>query len=100
MVFLRQLSGDIGEIRRRQEHIAHLLLNKDVFGALSAALSHLPDVGRSITRLISGRGTPRDLRATADFMGLLPELKAIGTKIGSAFGIAIYKSEKHLIRLL
>lgn len=79
--FLRQLSGDVGEIRHRQEHIAHLLLNKDVFGALSTALSHLPDVGRSVTRLISGRGAPRDLRATADFLGLLPELKAIGTKL-------------------
>jgi len=78
---LRALSGDIGEIRRRQEHIAHLLLNRDVFNGLSAMLERLPDAGRAIPRLISGRGMPRDLRATADFMTALPSVKIIGARL-------------------
>jgi DNA mismatch repair protein MutS len=79
--YLRSLSGDIGEIRRRQGHIAHLMLNKEVFTSLSAGLSKLPDAGRAITRLISGRGTPRDLRATSDFINALPRIKAIGGRL-------------------
>jgi DNA mismatch repair protein MutS len=79
--YLRQLSGNVGEIRKRQEHIAHLLLNKDIFHSLSAELSRTPDVGRAISRLISGRGTPRDLRCTADFIGNLPLAKSIGIRL-------------------
>jgi len=79
--YLRALSGDIGEIRRRQGHIAHLLMNRDVFNGLSAMLERLPDAGRAIPRLISGRGMPRDLRATADFMTALPSVKIIGARL-------------------
>ncbi|MCL1892045.1 MAG: DNA mismatch repair protein MutS [Alphaproteobacteria bacterium] len=79
--YLRQLSGDIGEIRRRQEHIAHLLVNRDVFHSLCAELVRLPDAGRSITRLISGRGAPRDLRAASDFLIALPMAKITGAKL-------------------
>jgi DNA mismatch repair protein MutS len=79
--FLRQLSGDVGEIRRRQEHISHLLLNIDIFKSMGNELSKLPDAGRAITRLITGRGTPRDLRATSDFLNDLPTIKSVGEKL-------------------
>ena len=81
--FLRQLSGDAGEIRRRQEHIAHLLLNTDVFKSMGNGLSKIPDAGRAITRLISGRGTPRDLKATSEFLNTLPIIKSVGEKLDS-----------------
>ena len=84
--FMRQLSGDIGEIRRRQEHISHLLLNHDIFHSLSDKLSKLPDAGRAITRLITGRGTPRDLRATSDFLNALPTIKSVGEKLDINLG--------------
>lgn len=81
--YLRTLSGDIGEIRKRQEHIGHLILNRDVMGGLSQMLMKIPDVGRSLARLLSGRGTPRDMRITADFMVMLPDAKAMGGRLDS-----------------
>ncbi|MDL2295608.1 DNA mismatch repair protein MutS, partial [Lachnospiraceae bacterium OttesenSCG-928-E19] len=81
--YLRTLSSDMGEIRRRQEHIGHLILNRDVMGALSQILMRIPDVGRSLARLLSGRGTPRDLRYTADFMTMLPDMKSVGGRLDS-----------------
>ncbi len=82
--YLRTLSADIGEIRRRQEHIGHLILNADAFGALSAMLSRVPDVGRSLSRLLSSRGTPRDMRITADFLVMLPNAKSVGARMDAA----------------
>lgn len=81
--YLRTLSGDIGVIRRRQEHIGHLILNPEIMGILSQILIRVPDVGRSLARLLSGRGTPRDLRYVSDFMIMLPDAKAIGNKLDS-----------------
>ncbi|HNY25194.1 MAG TPA: DNA mismatch repair protein MutS [Alphaproteobacteria bacterium] len=81
--YLRTLSGDVGEIRRRQEHIGHLILNSDVMGNLSQILIRTPDVGRSLARLLSGRGTPRDLRHVSDFMAILPDAKVAGVKLDS-----------------
>lgn len=79
--YLRTLSGDIEEIKRRQSHIGHLLLNTDVMGGVAAALSSVPDVGRSLSRLLSGRGTPRDMRHIADFMIELPNAKMLGARL-------------------
>jgi DNA mismatch repair protein MutS len=81
--YLRMLSGDLGEIRRRNEHIGHLVLNSEVSNAMAAAMSGIPDVGRSLGRLMSGRGVPRDLRSVADFMVSLPKIKSIGAKLDS-----------------
>ena len=79
--YMRTLSGDVAEIRRRQEHIAHMLLNADVMGAVAGALTSVPDVGRSLTRLLSGRGTPRDMRHVADFLVELPNFKMMGPRL-------------------
>lgn len=79
--YMRTLSGDVAEIRRRQEHIAHMLLNSDVMGAVAGALTSVPDVGRSLTRLLSGRGTPRDMRHVADFLVELPNFKMMGPRL-------------------
>lgn len=79
--YMRALSGDVSEIRRRQEHIAHMLLNADVMGAVAGALTSVPDVGRSLTRLLSGRGTPRDMRHVADFLVELPNFKMMGPRL-------------------
>lgn len=79
--YLRTLSGDIGEIRRRQEHIGHLILNPDVMGGLTRVLSRVPDIGRSLSRLLSGRGTPRDMRHTADFLMLLSDIRSAGLRM-------------------
>lgn len=79
--YLRNLSGDIEEIHIRQEHIGHLLLNSDVRGMVSSCLAHIPDVGRCLSRLLSGRGTPRDMRNISDFIRALPNAKMLGARL-------------------
>lgn len=81
--YLRSLCADVSEIMRRQEHIGHLLINTDIKNMLADVLSSVPDVGRSLTRILSGRGSPRDMRSICDFMYLLPDIKSSGQKLDS-----------------
>ncbi len=93
--YLRTLSGDIGEIRRRQEHIGHLVLNRDCMGALSQVLNKIPDVGRSLARLLSGRGTPRDMRYVTDFIGMLNDAKSVGARLDAAMSAKFAQINTH-----
>lgn len=93
--YLRNLSGDITEIRNRQEHIEHLVLNSDVRTTVSDALARVPDVGRSLSRLLSGRGTPRDMRNTADFMKMLPNLKILGARLDAGMALRVQNIKTH-----
>lgn len=93
--YMRTLSGDVTEICRRQEHIAHLLLNDDVMGAVATALTTVPDVGRSLTRLLSGRGTPRDMRHIADFLIELPNFKMMGPRLDSGLATRVAAINTH-----
>ena len=86
--YLRTLPGDRDVILSRQEHIGHLLLNHSLMSEISDALSHIPDVNRAISRLVSGRGTPRDMRNVSEFLNSLDSVKIIGAKLDS------YMSEK------
>lgn len=83
--YLRTLSADVNEIHRRQEHIGHLLLNPDVMGMAASALDNVPDVGRSLARLMAGRGTPRDMRHIANFLTELPNAVMLGARLDSDF---------------
>ena len=93
--YLRALSGDANEIRARQEHISHLILNQDIMGALGMALTAVPDVGRSLTRLLSGRGTPRDLRYVSDFMVALPGIKMTGARLDAGMAAKFAEINTH-----
>ena len=93
--YLRTLSGDIDEIRRRQEHIGHFLLNPDVMASVSSALASVPDVGRSLSRLLAGRGTPRDMRHIADFLIELPNSKMLATRLDSNFAVRFAEINTH-----
>ncbi|MBQ0013253.1 MAG: DNA mismatch repair protein MutS [Proteobacteria bacterium] len=79
--YLRTLSGDIHEIYDRQENISHMVLNSSVRGVVSETLSGLPDVGRSLSRLLSGRGSPRDLANVRDFICALPNVKSVSASL-------------------
>lgn len=79
--YLRTLSADASVIKSRQAHIGHMLLNAPVMGAVSQVLNTVPDVGRALSRLLSGRGTPRDMRNIADFISGLPHAKILGAKL-------------------
>ena len=93
--YLRTLSGDIGEIQRRQEHIGHFLINPDVMDSVSAMLSSVPDVGRSLSRLLAGRGTPRDMRHIADFLIELPNAKMLATRLDANFAARFSEIKTH-----
>ncbi len=79
--YLRALSADVTDITRRQQHIAHFLLNRDIMGAMGAVLESVPDVGRSLARLMSGRGAPRDMRSIGDFISVLPRARMMATRL-------------------
>ena len=84
--YLRALSADIDEIRSRQEHIAHMVTNQDVMMSVQRILSSVPDVGRCLSRLLSGRGAPRDMRNISDFIASLPNAKSISMRLDSGLG--------------
>ena len=93
--YLRTLSGDATEIRNRQEHIGHMILNGDVMATVAASLSSVPDVGRSLTRLLSGRGTPRDMRHVADFLIELPNFKMMGPRLDAGLAAQFANINTH-----
>ena len=83
--YLRNLSGELSEIQRRQMHVSHFLLNPDIRTTLSHVLSGVPDVGRSLSRLLSGRGTPRDMRHISEFLNMLPRAQILSGRLDSDF---------------
>ncbi|MDR1071946.1 MAG: DNA mismatch repair protein MutS [Rickettsiales bacterium] len=85
--WIRNLSGEAAAIGARQEHVAHLFGNRGALRDWTGLSGRIPDVGRSLSRLESGRGTPRDLRAVSNFLEALPELKAAGSKLDSALAL-------------
>ncbi len=93
--YLRTLSGDATEIRNRQEHIGHMILNGDVMATVAASLASVPDVGRSLTRLLSGRGTPRDMRHVADFLIELPNFKMMGPRLDAGLAAQFANINTH-----
>lgn len=79
--YLRTLSGDMDVILSRQTHVGHLLTNHALMAEISSVLSQTPDVNRAISRLLSGRGTPRDLRNVYEFLLVLDSVKTVGQKL-------------------
>ena len=84
--YMRNLSSDAQEIISRQRHISHFILNPDVTAMVSDVLSGMPDVGRSLSRLTSGRGTPRDMRHVLNFLMCLPRAQILHRRLDAGFG--------------
>jgi len=93
--YLRSLSADMAEIRMRQEHIGHLVRNSDVRGMVAGMLGRVPDVGRALSRLLSGRGMPRDMRNVTDFLIELPNVKMIATRLDANLAARIGNITTH-----
>ena len=79
--YLRTLPGDRDVILSRQEHIGHLLTNHSLMAEIDSVLSRIPDVNRALSRLLAGRGTPRDLRNVTEFLLILDTVKNVGRKL-------------------
>lgn len=93
--YLRSLSADVAEIKRRQMHISHMQMNPEIMASVGVAMSSVPDVGRSLSRLMSGRGTPRDMRHIADFLIGLPSLKMMATRLDTDFATRFAAIKTH-----
>ena len=83
--YLRNLSSDIAEIQSRQRHVIHFTARPDVMSSVSMLLSSVPDVGRCLSRLLSGRGTPRDMRHICEFLSILPRAQMMSSYLDSGF---------------
>ncbi|MBO4672580.1 MAG: DNA mismatch repair protein MutS [Alphaproteobacteria bacterium] len=83
--YLRALTGNIDEIKLRQAHIAHFVSNRNILINVAHDLASMPDVGRSLARLMSGRGTPRDMAHIRDFILNLPNAKMMARSLDKNF---------------
>ncbi len=93
--YLRSLSADINVIHARQEHIAHMVINPNIAGMVDAMLTSVPDVGRSLSRLLSGRGTPRDMRHVCDFLIELPNAKMLAARLDAGLAARFGEINTH-----
>lgn len=93
--YLRTLPGDKNVILSRQEHIGHLLSNHNIMAMASGILSRVPDANRALSRLLSGRGTPRDMKNISEFLNNLDEIKGLGTKLDSEMAGRFAQIETH-----
>ena len=93
--YMRALSGDTNTIKTRQEHIAHMVINPNVSGMVANMLESVPDVGRSLSRLLSGRGTPRDMKHICDFLIELPNAKMMASRLNTKLAQAFESIKTH-----
>ncbi len=93
--YLRTLPGDKDVILSRQSHIGHLLSNHNVMAMAGNILSRVPDANRALSRLLSGRGTPRDMKNISEFLNNLDEIKALGEKLDSEMSAKFSQIETH-----
>jgi DNA mismatch repair protein MutS len=93
--YLRTLPGDKDIILSRQTHIGHLLSNHNVMAMAGNILSRVPDANRALSRLLSGRGTPRDMKNISEFLNNLDEIKELGQKLDSEMAAKFAQIETH-----
>ena len=93
--YLRSLSGDRDQIISRQKHISHFMANGDVFSSVINLLSSVPDVGRALSRLLSGRGAPRDMRHVSEFLSLLPRAQMMSSRLDSGMATRFASIKTH-----
>jgi DNA mismatch repair protein MutS len=93
--YLRTLPGDRDIILQRQEHIGHLLTNHALMAEIDSVLSRVPDVNRALSRLLSGRGVPRDLRNASEFLMILDTVKNTGKKLDTELAHQFEKINTH-----
>ena len=93
--YLRSLSGDRDQIISRQKHISHFMANGDVFSSVVNLLSSVPDVGRALSRLLSGRGAPRDMRHVSEFLSLLPRAQMMSSRLDSGMATRFASIKTH-----
>ena len=64
------------EVRARHAAVGAYVADRSLLASARAALSGVRDLERLVQKIVSGRAVPRDLRALADSLRPLPEIKA------------------------
>ena len=93
--YLRTLPADLDTVLTRQEHIGHLLLNRSLMAEISGVLTRIPDVNRALSRLLSGRGTPRDMRNVSEFLNILDSVRIFGQKLDTKLSANFTNIDTH-----
>jgi len=75
--WLRNIPMEVRDITQRQDTVEFLLENNKVRGEIGSLLGAAPDIARSMSRLIAGRGMPRDLVAAKVFLALVVRFKTV-----------------------
>jgi len=68
---------DVAEITARQENVAWFLAQENERSDVRETLKRAPDIQRALSRLMMGRGGPRDLLALADGLRASEQLRKI-----------------------
>ncbi len=66
---------DIHQINRRLDKIEYFTIHPDIREQVEELMRGTPDIERALSRLCLGRGGPRDLKAIATGLGLIPTLR-------------------------
>jgi len=74
---------DIQAVHARQDAVESLCDDRDTSVAVRAALKHIRDMERMLTRIVLNRAAPRDYRGLSESIGALPALAAaLGDRTG------------------
>ncbi|QOL19552.1 DNA mismatch repair protein MutS [Candidatus Bodocaedibacter vickermanii] len=69
--------SNVQKINERLDGVAFYAHHTDVRRSLRDLLKQVPDIERCLSRLSVGRGSPRDLDAIRNVLGLIPEIKTL-----------------------
>ncbi len=78
---LRELLGDVEIIADRQDRIENLVKKTGVLRDWRALLKKMPDIERALSRLLSERGSPRDLLSISHALQMMPGVRAMANEL-------------------
>ena len=95
--YIRNLSGNLNVISERQSHIKHIINDKILAKDIKTILSKIPDISRSLNRLLSNRGFPKDLFCISIFLNMLSEIQKLGSRLDKNLSDKFSKINLHSI---
>ncbi|MDR0448896.1 MAG: DNA mismatch repair protein MutS [Rickettsiales bacterium] len=83
--YLREIPMEMAEISARHAIVEFLVKDSKVRDDAAVALCATPDISRSLTRLVLGRGNPRDLISAREFTKAAARFRALGVRLNEDF---------------
>jgi DNA mismatch repair protein MutS len=97
---LLQPLKSVDAINARLDSVDELIKNGEVLGELSGLLSDFGDLERLVAKISTKRATPRDMGALRSMLKLLPTIRSLTGKLGSALWLEITGSINEESQLL